>query len=260
MGDILISIDVEEFDLPEEYGIHISEDDKLNIPHQGLQALNQLFSKHQIRATYYTTFYFARHFPELIKELSEQHEIASHGLNHSGFTESDLATSKKEIEKIILKTVFGFRMPRMQEVSTEEIKKAGYVYNSSLNPTWLPFRYNKITSPRLPFSEGGVFQLPCSVTSYRFPLFWLAFKNMPYSIFRRMALGVLRKEKYLHLYFHPWEFAAIKHFKVPAYVKKRDGQELLDLLERLITDLKPEGNFITGMEYVKQRHQEFDSQ
>jgi hypothetical protein len=89
-------------------------------------------------------------------------------------------------------------------------------------------------------------RLPVSVTpNLRFPLFWLSFKNLPYFLFKQMAVQTLRKDGYLSLYFHPWEFTDISDAKVPFYTKRHSGIVLLNRLNRLIIDLKKEGTFCT---------------
>ncbi len=72
------------------------------------------------------------------------HEIASHGFYHSSFETADLRKSKEALEELTGQPVNGFRMARMMPVEEEEIHKAGYLYNSSLNPTCIPGRYNHL--------------------------------------------------------------------------------------------------------------------
>ena len=58
-------------------------------------------------------------------------------------------------------------------------------------------------------------QFPVSVTPHlRIPLFWLAFKNMPYALFLKLTLQTLRKDGYVCLYFHPWEFIDLANYKI----------------------------------------------
>ena len=81
--------------------------------------------------------------------------------------------------------------------------------------------------------------------NFRIPLFWLAFKNLPYAYFKRLALQAFEKDGYLSLYFHCWEFVDLSTYNLPAIIKRKSGTELLDKLNRLITDLKNEGEFST---------------
>ena len=66
-----------------------------------------------------------------------------------------------------------------------------------------------------------------------------------------MAFDVLKKDGYLSLYFHPWEFTDIKKWKIPFYLKKLCINQLSDRLHMLITDLKKEGEFKTISTFLK---------
>jgi hypothetical protein len=69
-------------------------------------------------------------------------------------------------------------MPRLKEVEDREIEKAGYEYNSSMNPTYLPGRYNNFFKTRTRYYSNNLLNIPISVTPLiRFPLFWLSFKT-----------------------------------------------------------------------------------
>ena len=50
--------------------------------------------------------------------------------------------SQEFLTQLTGKRVNSFRMPRLQEVNDMKIEKAGYEYNSSMNQTFLPGRYN----------------------------------------------------------------------------------------------------------------------
>lgn len=249
---ILITFDVEEFDLPLEYGINISEKEQMKIGKSGLDAISPLLEKENFACTLFTTANFALNFPEAIKKLSEKHEIASHTYFHSTFQKEDLQNSREALEKIIEKKVFGLRIPRMKIIPDEWAKDAGYVYNSSINPTWLPGRYNHYFTPRQFYKKEGLITFPASVTpNFRIPLFWLAFKNFPYTIFKKLAIQTLKNDGYLMLYFHPWEFTDLNNFKLPVMVKRKSGTELLAQLNRLIKDLESEGEFISVQEFLE---------
>jgi peptidoglycan/xylan/chitin deacetylase (PgdA/CDA1 family) len=248
---ILLSFDVEEFDLPLEYRQKISSDEQLEVGYTGLQQMKAITNLQHVQCTLFTTAFFADHFPVDIKSLSEKHEIASHTYFHSAFKEGDLKKSKEKLESITGKPVYGLRMPRMKFINADTVSEAGYQYNSSINPTWIPGRYNNLRFPRKIFSENGLTQVPVSVTPHlRIPLFWLAFKNMPYSVFIKLALQTLRHDGYICLYFHPWELIDLSGYKLPFYVKRGSNKKLLQKLYKLIKNLSDEGEFITMNEFV----------
>lgn len=247
---ILLTFDVEEFDLPLEYNIPVSLEEQLSIGYNGLQELSPILNSNGVNTTLFTTAFFAENYPLTTKELSEKHEIASHTYSHTNFNEIDIFLSKSKLEEICNKAVHGIRMPRMKKIDPSIISAAGYTYNSSINPTWIPGRYNNLNISRQPFLEKNVLQFPVSVTPHiRIPLFWLAFKNFPYQVYLRMVLQTLRHDKYVCLYFHPWEFTDLSAYKLPAYVK-RDPKKLLAKLKKLVHTLSQEGEFVTMKDYI----------
>lgn len=251
---VLLSFDVEEFDMPLEYMFPISAEEQMRVGKQGLDALAPVLSDPAITSTLFTTANFAMHYPAAIRQLAQQHEIASHTFYHSDFTDEHLLLSRQKLEEISGQTVTGLRMPRMRKVSMQEVKKAGYLYDSSVNPTWLPGRYNNLHLPRTLYLDEGMIRVPASVSPLlRIPLFWLSFKNLPYAVFKRLSLQTLRKDGYLCLYFHPWEFTDIADYGLPGFTKKHHGLVLLNRLQQLIKDLKKEGDFISMRDFVKQK-------
>ena len=202
---ILLSFDIEEFDMPFEYNRKIEFEDQIKVSAIGTGIILDILKKHQIKATFFSTATFAIHIPELLKRIiDEGHELASHTYYHSSFDVVDLVNSKKKLEELSNTEVIGFRMPRMQPVDEKEIYKAGYRYNSSINPTYLPGRYNNFDKPRTFYNQEGVWQIPASVSPIiRFPLFWLSFHNLPLWIYKLVAKWTLKKDSYLNIYFHP---------------------------------------------------------
>jgi peptidoglycan/xylan/chitin deacetylase (PgdA/CDA1 family) len=239
---VLISFDVEEFDMPLDYQYNIPIEQQLKLGKEGLDAVMPLIDKHNIPTTLFTTANFANHFPESILEHAVKHEIASHTFYHSHFKNEHLLESKLALEKICQQPVTGLRMPRMRSVDMREVMKAGYEYDSSINPTWVPGKYNNLHLSRTVYIDQGMKRIPASVSpNLRIPLFWLSFKNFPYAYFKQLTLQTLEKDGYVCLYFHPWEFININDLGLPAFTRKLCGQPLLQRLDQLITDLKAKG-------------------
>ena len=250
---ILLTFDLEEFDLPLEFGITISKEHQLKIALEGLRALLHLLKETEVSVTFFTTAYFASQFPEIIKEMSRSHEIASHMYFHSDNNVDHVQTSRTELSKIANQSIVGFRMPRFASMSLTEVKRAGYSYDSSMNPTFIPNRYNNFFRPRIIHRDPstGLVILPMSVTPiFRFPLFWLSFKNINYYFYLFLCKWCLWNDGYLHLYFHPWEFANLNQLKIPNYIKNPSGNQLTNLLRRLIADLKKKHDFSTIASYL----------
>ena len=229
---VLLSFDIEEFDMPFEYGKTISFEDQIAISITGTNSILDLLNKHNFKATFFSTVVFASNAPEIITRIkNEGHELASHSYFHSKFENKDLANSKQKLAEMSGMPIYGFRMPRMMPVDEFEIQKAGYVYNSSINPTWLPGRYNNLDVSRTFFKKSEVLQLPASVsTFFRIPLFWLSFHNFPTGLYRWLVKSAIKRDKYLNIYFHPWEFKDLtdkERFGFPGYVSKNSGTQMI---------------------------------
>jgi peptidoglycan/xylan/chitin deacetylase (PgdA/CDA1 family) len=253
MKYILLSFDLEEFDIPLEYGQQINTTEQIEVTRQGLERLVPVLNEHSIECTFFTTAAYAQSNADEIKSLSLIHEIASHAYTHTRFETNDYNRSKLYLEQIIQKEVFGFRMPRLATVDVDEIKKEGYQYDSSIHPTWIPGRYNLRHLPEMIYSEHGLIRIPCSVSPspIRFPLFWLSFKNLPLRIYRFWLNQALAKHNFACLYFHPWEYADIGTYNLPWIIKSLHGQKLIDKLSRFIKEYKEEGiQFISMKKYI----------
>jgi peptidoglycan/xylan/chitin deacetylase (PgdA/CDA1 family) len=236
---ILLSFDIEEFDMPFEYNKELSFPEQLAVSTEGTYKILNILKQAGIKATFYCTANYAQHKPEVINDIITQgHEVASHGYYHSDFKPEHLLQSKLKLEELTGKPVIGYRMARMMPVDEKEIEKAGYVYNSSINPTWLPGRYNNLSKPRKWFYFQNVLQLPSSVSPViRFPLFWLSFHNLPMGIMKWLSATAHRKDGYLNLYFHPWEFTDLdkpEKYGFPGYVVKNTGDAFVNRLTDFI--------------------------
>jgi peptidoglycan/xylan/chitin deacetylase (PgdA/CDA1 family) len=240
---ILLSFDIEEFDMPLEYGKEISFQDQMDISITGTKHILDILDKHGVKATFFSTVIFAQNAPDIINRIIKSgHELASHGYFHSAFELAHLASSREALQEISSQEITGFRMPRMKPVDENEVRKAGYLYNSSINPTWLPGRYNNLDRPRTRFKEAGIWQIPASVSPVlRFPLFWLSFHNLPLNIYTWLAQKTYKKDGYLNIYFHPWEFTDLadkNRFGFPGYVSKNSGIKMIEQMNLFIGDLK----------------------
>ncbi|WP_294249176.1 polysaccharide deacetylase family protein [uncultured Chryseobacterium sp.] len=254
---VLLSFDIEEFDMPLEYQGEIPFDRQISVSQTGLGHILDLLKKHQVKATFFSTVVFAEHSRSLIERLlQEGHELASHTWFHSEFQEKHLKESKDRLEELFSTQVTGLRMPRMMPVSKNAVEDAGYSYNSSINPTYLPGRYNNLKVSRTCFREGRVTQIPASVSPHlRIPLFWLSFHNFPLAFYQKLASDVLKKDGYLNVYFHPWEFAEIKDeaFRLPGFTVKNTGKEMIGRFDAFISWLKRKNyTFGTFQEFQKQ--------
>lgn len=254
---ILLSFDTEEFDGPREHGVDYSLEDGMKVSVEGTNRILDVLNANDVRATFFCTANFAENAPDMMRRIiTEGHEIACHGVDHFEPKETDFRKSKQIIENLTGLTIAGYRQPRMFPTIESEIRKAGYKYNSSINPAFIPGRYMNLRTPRTWFMKDGVMQIPSSVTpTLRFPLFWLSLHNLPEAIYHRMVRRVLNHDGYFVTYFHPWEFFELKkhpEFKMPYIIKKNSGQDMVRRLDNLIKMLKNHNHrFITYEEFAE---------
>ena len=76
---ILLSFDIEEFDMPLEYNGEISFEEQIAVSRGGLERILDLLKKHNAKATFFSTVVFAEQCQDLVNRLlKEGHELASH--------------------------------------------------------------------------------------------------------------------------------------------------------------------------------------
>ena len=216
-------------------------------------------SKAQYLCHFFYYRYFAQNAPQVIERIrNEGHEIACHGVDHFVPKETDVVESKRIIEEISGCTTYGYRQPRMFPVSDRSIKEAGFIYNSSLNPAFIPGRYMHLNTPRTPFMKDGILQIPASVTPLiRFPLFWLSNHVLPISVYHWMIRKTLRHDGYFTTYMHPWEFYSLKEhpeWRIQSIIKMNSGAVLLNRLDSMIQMLKGiNATFVTYTDFARQQ-------
>ncbi len=243
---ILISFDVEEFDSPHDCGQVLSLEDQVAVTTDGLNAVLPRLEAAGCAATFFTTACYAEHEPSLMQRIAADHEIASHGHYHATFENEHLVSSRGVLQRLTGQPIVGFRRARLQPTDHAAITAAGYLYNSSENPIWLPGRYNNLRRPRQAYRSGDLVNIPISASPrLRVPLFWLAFKNFPLPLLRSAAALALRADGYLNLFFHPWEFTDLQPWRLPWYVKRHAGVPMLDRLSDFLAWLSSRGFFQT---------------
>jgi hypothetical protein len=258
---ILLSFDIEEFDVPLEYGKQFSIGEQIASSRKGLEEILKILDPLEIKACFYCTVVFAQQNKEILREMvTNGHEIASHSYYHNSFFEGDLLKSKIELESICESAVYGFRKPQLQPVDGAELTKCGYKYNSSINPTFIPGRYNHLNISRKFFMEQELFQLPVSVCPIiRIPLFWLSFHNMPLSIFKVLSKWTINSDSYLHLYFHPWEFIDLNDKKIynfQHYLSRNTGEKMILRFRNFINwCIKNQYCFSRTIDFVLENHE-----
>ena len=75
---LLITMDLEEFDIPSEYGQKLDQDEQMAVSLEGLKNLLPIFEKHKVKVTFFTTENWALQNVEIMQYIAQNHEVASH--------------------------------------------------------------------------------------------------------------------------------------------------------------------------------------
>lgn len=241
----------------------------------GLQRLLDLFEKHRILATFFTTGDMARVHPEMIRKIhSRGHEIACHGLLH---LKNEYMTNKADQEKrlkeatsILEKTVgvrpVGFRAPclRANEDTFCLLRENGYIYDSSMIPTLIPGYYGYLSQDFKPhwlpsgadisISQKGLLEVPVSVNPIlRIPLSAAWLRNLgtnwvKIGVQLNFSLG-----NPVILYIHPRDVLSLPRIQgVPWHLYHNVGLSTLKMLDNVLSYAKKlGGSFLRGVDVAK---------
>ena len=135
----VLSMDVEDwYHLDYFSGL---EPDRSSSMLDGLDVYLSLLERHSIRTTFFVLGELAERLGDRLRSMAAAgHEIASHGMAHKRPLQmtveefaDDLRRSKSALESVVHRSVEGFRAPcfSMDRVRLEEVRKAGYLYDSS---------------------------------------------------------------------------------------------------------------------------------
>jgi peptidoglycan/xylan/chitin deacetylase (PgdA/CDA1 family) len=167
----------------------------LKVVNEGMPLLLDIYSKYNIKSTFYFTGYIAKLYPKVVKMiLNRGHEVASHGLSHKkehGFDQmpyeqqfQHLKESKMILEDISGEEVTSFRAPalRVNEDTAKALMEAGYLIDSSIASQrfdlFMSFgglkKLKWLSSPRLPYrtspkslfvrGNSSIIEVPLSAT------------------------------------------------------------------------------------------------
>jgi len=242
----LLTFDVEEFDAPLDFGRDLTDELQFRIGGEGWLRMLDLLDELDLCATLFITASIAERFPDLLRRSVERHEIASHGLVHRTFEIADLAVSREALRAASGQEVLGFRRARLQATDPRAILDAGYAWDSSENPIWLPGRYNNLSLPRTTYRKGNLIEVPLSASPrMRLPLFWLAMKNLPMSLIRSATRQCLIRDGVAHLLWHPWELLDLRASGLPRYVRRPDGERMIERVASYLRWLRQRSHFET---------------
>ena len=245
MKKLLLTYDVEEFDWRLGGGRPLPATEQIGITAEGLRKLLPIHERHRAPATFFVTGAFAEAEPELVAETAQAgHEVAVHGLAHGddyanlepAVAIDRLKRAREIVENASGQEAVGMRTPRLRSCLAFVVRDAGFSYDASPHPTWIPHRYFGLHFPRTPWQKDGITKIPISVLpAIRMPVSWMWFQ------FAGPRLGILGarlallRAPYLHLYFHPWEAVSLRPYGAPPPFSFRTGAVFLDTLDRLLT-------------------------
>jgi polysaccharide deacetylase family protein (PEP-CTERM system associated) len=212
----LFSVDLEDIRFLMEDGLSRTERVPANV-HGYLGWLKN----HDFRCTFFVVGDVAEAYPSLIREIFDKgHEIACHGYRHIPLDQQTpdqfrnlLEANRNALTRAGVKNIHGFRAPifSLTEKTAwayEVLKDLGFTYSSSVLPAKNPFYGWPQFGPR-PKMIGGIVEIPMTVRRfgpYRIPAAGgVYFRVLPAFFIRRSAKKLLRTNRPLVGYFHPYD-------------------------------------------------------
>ena len=239
----------------------------------GLDVYLSILRRHSIRTTFFVLGELAERLGGTLQDMVlAGHEIASHGTAHKRplrmsveeFGE-DLRRSKAALERVVRRPVEGFRAPcfSLDRTRLEEVRKAGYTYDSSrIDFTGHPLYgsldmadFRQVSPSHFVqdgFHEFEVSTLP--VLGKRLPVSGGGYLRIaPWAIMRPLIQTYVKSSQLYVLYIHPFELSPqplptdAARLSVPQRLRFGLGRAgVPDKLERLIRLLKQSGfSFVT---------------
>lgn len=246
---LLFTIDVEEFDLPGEYGIPFPEDDTFALGEEGLGRLAALLDRHRVPATLFATASFARRFPETLRTMQARgSEIGLHAAEHRhdygamppAEARSLLGAARAELRERFRAPVEGYRANRFRPPPRAVLRELGFRWTSNLHPAWVPGAYDNRHRPRTIHQDDGLLEVPVSATPrWRLPVSWFWMRNLGLAYLKAASRRAWHGTGYLHVYIHPWEAADLP--RLPGLPLKgrlsvrRTGGPFLKLLDGFLS-------------------------
>lgn len=262
MDKAVLTIDSEQWDCPLLEGKIAEENNETSFTKKGNEVILDLFDKHNIKATFFVTGYFAEREPEQVKLILQKgHEIACHGYNHfyrgneNLNLKEDIIKAKNILEKITGNNIIGFRAPQMQysENLLEILNGLNFKYDSSLHPCWIPGYYNNLSKPIKifkPLKNSDIIEIPTAVSPFRLPISWMFIRLLGVNRTIRACKSLLKKGISPVIYLHSWEFVKMESKNVPFYYNLRTGKPFIKSVEKIIQTFKND-TFVTLENLIK---------
>ncbi|MGD9899903.1 MAG: XrtA system polysaccharide deacetylase [Calditrichaceae bacterium] len=226
----ILSVDVEDWYHPEALQHRFKRSAWEEQPQRvakNIDMLLDLFAEKDLKATFFTLGWVAKHNPQMIKKIAAAgHEIASHGNSHRMLTKltpdefrQDLKESISILEDLSGQKIVGFRAPTFSVVKDtfwawEIMLELGIKYDSSVYPIWHD-RYGVADAPRFPYT--AIEKNGRKLMEFPMPTLKLFGVNIPFggggylrilpNWFTRYAIKRMNRENApVIMFIHPWEF------------------------------------------------------
>lgn len=206
--------------------IHLNENLNFSML-DGLNHYSNILKKNNIRSSFFVLGELAINLKKILRELCEnKHDIGSHGWDHKRPLtlsdqdfEKDIIKSKKEIEDIIGKEVFGYRAPcfSIDDKKLDLVKKNGYKYDSSKIDFGTHPLYGKLdmsTYEKLSnniYKKDDFFEFQVStrrIFGKNIPVSGGGYVRIfPWLIMKKMISQYLNNNEIYIFYIHPFEFS-----------------------------------------------------
>lgn len=224
-----MTVDVEDYFHVSAFDSVFTPDDWTSItPRVGdtTHRLIDLFNEHNVKATFFTLGWVAKHCPDVVKRIvDEGHELASHGTNHRRNTtmtreqvHADIKESKDVLEQAAGKAIIGYRAPSFSVNNSNEwvyeiLAELGFIYSSSTYPIEHDL-YGVPDWPRFAHKrEEGIIEIPIPTVRNNDKNKGIGgggyFRLYPYWLSKRRIDAYLKdNDQPYNFYFHPWEIDA----------------------------------------------------
>lgn len=248
---ICVTADIERFsDAITKYNRYYLIDDLTTT-----RTLLNTFCDLDIPTTLFVLGSYAEEKPDILDMIRENgHELASHGYTHVDLRTLPDCAAEKEV-KLCCKAMpaKGFRAP-YYGVNKTIIKhvESCFAYDSSQVPVRNTNRMDKLLN--IYMVTDSLMEIPISTIGV-LPLTSMVLRLFPLSCIKVLALLVLKRDGYLVVNVHPWEFFDVSyHATVPFYVTKNTGLLFLKKFSAFIQFLKSlDAEFMT-MEEVYEHY------
>lgn len=224
-----LTIDVEDYFQVSGFERDISRNDWDALPsrvYDNTCRLLEIFSRKEVKATFFVLGWVADRFPQLVREIDVAgHEIGSHSYwhrlvytQHPNEFRDDLRCSKRALEQIVGRPVNAYRAPSFSITARsiwalEILLEEGFLTDSSIFPVHHD-RYGIPGASMEPYvietESGSLVEFPPSVRPIgpvNLPISGGGyFRLLPYSVTQRALerINTVQRKPFM-FYLHPWE-------------------------------------------------------